>query len=250
MTSAQTIVLITGSNQGVGFETAKNLLLSSPDYHVLIGSRDRSKGSQAVSALEALSIKGTVDMVQIDVTDDASVDAAAQHVLDKHGHLDVLVNNAGIFSQNPSPREAYRAILAVNCVGALSATEAFLPLLRKSKAPRLIFVSSSTGSISYAADPTSRYYRASANEYRSSKAALNMLIVQYAHKLGLEGFKVFGADPGLVATNFMDAELLRKRGAVEPEVGGARVATVVKGERDADVGRVCGEYGSCHGEMR
>ena len=78
---------------------------------------------------------------------------------------------------------------------------------------------------------------------RSSKAALHMLIVQYAHKLGDDGFKVLGADPKLVATNFMDAEQLRKRGVVEPEVGGERVATTVKGERDADVGRVCGEYG-------
>ncbi|MCJ1291930.1 hypothetical protein MMC34_003479 [Xylographa carneopallida] len=207
-----------------------------------MGSRDHSKGSEAVSTLKALPIKGTVDSVHIDVTHDASVDAEAKHVLDKHGRLDVLVNNAGIISQNPNPREAYRETLAVNCVGALSVTEAFLPLLRRSMAPRLVFVSSSTGSISYAADPTSRYYRASANEHRSSKAALNMLIVQYAHKLGDEGFKVLGADPGLVATNFMDAEQFRKRAAAEPEVGGERVATVVKGERDVDVGRVCGEY--------
>ena len=196
-----------------------------------------------MSTLQGLPIKGTVDAVQIDVTDDASVDAAADSVSRKYGRLDVLVNNAGIFSKNPSARQAYREILAVNCVGAVSTTEAFLPLLRKSKAPRLVFVSSSTGSISYAADPTSKYYVASANEYRSSKAALNMLIVQYAHKLQDEGFKVFGADPGLIATNMVNAEQVRKRGAAEPEVGGERVATVVKGERDADGGRVCGEYG-------
>ncbi|MCJ1383982.1 hypothetical protein MMC17_007096 [Xylographa soralifera] len=163
MTSSQIIILITSSNRGVGFETAKNLLFSSSEYHVPIGSRDQSKGSGAVSALKALPIKGAVDNVQIDVTDDVSVDAAAKHVLDKYGRLDVLVNNAGIFSQNPFLREAYREIFGVNCVGALSATEAFLPLLRRSKAPRLVFVFSSTGSISYAGDPTSRYYRASAN---------------------------------------------------------------------------------------
>ena len=203
-------------------------MLSSPEYHVLIGSRSTAKGLDAASILKKLPIKGSVDAVQIDVTDDVSVDAAAVHVAEKYGRLDVLVNNAGIFSQNPSAREAYREILAVNCVGALSATEAFLPLLRKSKAPRLVFVSSSTGSISYAADPTSKYYIPRANDYRSSKAALNMLMVQYAHKLGLEGFKVFGADPGLVATNLVNVEELRKRGAAEPEVGGERVATVIK----------------------
>ena len=70
-----------------------------------------------------------------------------------------------------------------------------------------------------------------------------MLMVQYWVKLGKEGFKVFGADPGLIATNFVGADQVRKRGAAEPPVGGERIATVVKGERDDDVGRVCGEYG-------
>lgn len=136
-----------------------------------------------------------------------------------------------------------REVAAVNIVGPISATEAFLPLLRKSSAPRLVFVSSSVGSITHASDPNSKYYVASANEYRASKAALNMLMVQYWVKLGKDGFKVFGADPGLIATNFVNADQVRKRGAMEPEVGGERVATVIKGERDADVGKVCGVYG-------
>ena len=177
------------------------------------------------------------------MTDDASVDAAAKHVGDNHGRLDVLVNNAGIFSKNPSARDAFREILAVNTVGPVSVTEAFLPLLRNSSAPRLIFVSSSVGSISQAADPKSKYYAPMANEYRASKAALNMLVVQYWVKLGKDGFKVFGADPGLIATNFVNADQVRNRGALEPPVGGERIATVIKGERDDDAGRVCGEYG-------
>ncbi len=133
-----------GANGGVGFETAKNLLLSSPTYHVLLGSRDPTKGSDAVATLKSLPIKGTVETIQIDVTDDASVDAAAAHVSTTYNRLDILVNNAGIFSQNPSPRSALREDLAVNTIGAVSVTEAFLPLLRKSSSPRLIFVSSST----------------------------------------------------------------------------------------------------------
>ena len=232
-----------GANQGVGLETAKNLLLSSTSYHILLGSRDLSKGSDAASTLNSLPLKGTVTPIQIDVTDDASVDATAKYVSETFGRLDVLVNNAGILSKNPNPRDAFREILAVNCVGVLSVTEAFLPLLQKSPAPRLIFVSSSTGSITHAADPNSKYYNPGATEYRASKAALNMLMVQYWHRLGKEGFKVFGADPGLVATNLADPEALRKRGALEADVGGERIATVVKGERDEDVGKVCGEYG-------
>ena len=171
------------------------------------------------------------------------MDAAASHVDSTYGRLDILVNNAAIFSKNPIVREAARETLAVNVVGTISVTEAFLPLLRKSSAPRLVFVSSSVGSISQAADPKSPYYRPAGNEYRASKAALNMYIVQYHVKLAVEGIKVFGADPGLVVTNLMDAENQRKRGGVEGYVGGERIATVVKGERDADVGRVSGVYG-------
>ena len=120
------------------------------------------------------------------------MDAAAKQVFDEYGRVDILVNNAGIFSKNPSARDAFREILAVNCVGAVSITEAFLPLLRKSSAPRLIFVSSSVGSITHASNLESRYYAPAANEYRASKSALNMLMVQYWAKLSKDGFKVVG----------------------------------------------------------
>lgn len=137
-------------------------------------------------------------------------------------------------------------MLNVNVIGVASVTEAFLPLLRKSDEPRLIFVGSSMGSITGASDPNSPYYRPAATEYRASKAALNMLMVQYHHILGLEDkkWKVLTADPGINATNFVgDAEALRARGASEPHVGGAVIAAAVKGERDADVGKMVGKYG-------
>ncbi|TVY46320.1 Short-chain dehydrogenase/reductase [Lachnellula occidentalis] len=244
--SSQTIVLITGANQGVGFYTAKNLALHSSKYHVLLASRDSAKGADAESTLKDLpDIKGTVEAIQLDVTNDASVDAAAAKVFSTHGRLDVLVNNAGILSKNPTARDNLREVLAVNCVGVMSVTEAFLPLLRKSSAPRLVFVSSSIGSITHASNPESPYYRATGEQYRMSKAALNMLMNQYHVKLASDGFKVFGADPGLVVTNLADKENQRARGGVEGDVGGERVATVVRGDRDADVGKVCGVYGVC-----
>lgn len=147
----------------------------------------------------------------------------------------------------PPTRTALRRILETNVVGALSVTEAFLPLLREAihKPPRLVFVSSSTGSITHASNPDSPYYApGGATEYRTSKAALNMLMTLYYARLKPEGFYVFGADPGLCATNFTgDPVALRKRGAAEAWQGGGRVATVIKGEKDADVGRVLGEYG-------
>lgn len=219
---------------------------------MLIGARNQSRGSAALSALLALpDTKGTAAVVQIEVTDDASVDAAAAEVERTYGRLDILVNNAGIVSMDPNPRANLREVLAVNVVGAMSVTEAFLPLLRKSsgRAPRLLFVSSSMGSITHAADPTSKYYRPEATQYRASKAALNMMMVQYWARLQLEKanglhWMVHGADPGLTATNFTgNAAALAARGAVAPEMGGERIATVIRGDRDADVGKLCGEYG-------
>ncbi|PWY94188.1 NAD(P)-binding protein [Aspergillus sclerotioniger CBS 115572] len=239
------LVLITGANQGIGFETAKNLILSD-NYHVIIGSRDPFKGEEAAQTLQAIpGIKGSVSSIQIDVTDDKSVDDAAAQIKSQYGRLDILVNNAALNSMvEPPTRETLRKILDVNVVGALSTTEAFLDLLRKSSEKRLVFVSSSTGSISQAADPKSPFHQSGAAEYRTSKAALNMMMVLYLCRLEGEGFKVFGADPGLCATNLTgDPESLRRRNAAEPSDGGERVATVVKGERDADVGRVLGVYG-------
>ncbi|MCJ1309070.1 hypothetical protein MMC25_002725 [Agyrium rufum] len=215
----QKLVLITGANQGIGYATAKNLVLGSASYRVIIGSRVLSKGEDAVAHLQGLSnINGTASAIQIDVTSDDSVDSAAKHIAKEFGRLDILVNNAGICSViNPPNRERYREILNTNVVGALSVTEAFLELLRKSSEPRLIFVSSSTGSISQAADPSSRYHAATAFEYRSSKAALNMLMVLYRNRLGEDMFKVHGADPGLCATNFTgDPHSLIDRAAATP----------------------------------
>ena len=230
-----------GANQGVGFETAKNLLLSSANYHVLIGSRDPTKGLAAVTTLKESPIKGTVSFIQIDVTNTASVDAAVKQVSDTYGRLDILVNNAGIISTNPVLAEALRETLEVNCVGVVIVTEAFIPLLRKSSTKRLVFISSGVSSISHAANPESRYYRPYVSQYRVTKAGLNMLLVQYWAKLKEEGFKVFGADPGLVATNLHERS--RTAAMMGADVGGGRVAVVVKGERDEFEGKVCGAYG-------
>ncbi|KAJ4385162.1 hypothetical protein N0V85_008183 [Neurospora sp. IMI 360204] len=247
--SGKIIVLITGANQGIGYETAKNLVQSSADFHVILGSRDSSKGEAAAQALQAdgVKAKGTASSVSLDVTDETSIAAAAERVAADFGRLDVLVNNAGIISAaSPPTAQALRRVLETNVVGALAVTEAFLDLLRKAerKPPRLVFVSSSMGSITHAADPASPYYNPHGTEYRTSKAALNMLMTMYSARLKPEGFLVIGADPGLCATNFTgDAASLKNRGAAEPADGGDRVAAVIKGEKDADAGRVIGVYG-------
>lgn len=219
----------------------------SGNYHVILGSRNTAKGEEAAKALQSLpGIQGTVSTTQIDVTNDQSVDEAAARIASQYGRLDVLINNAAITGKltNPPHCSSFRQVLEVNVVGAMSTTEAFLDLLRKSSEPRLVFVSSSTGSITHAADPSSPYYNPQGMEYRTSKTALNMLMVMCNARLKDEGFKVFGADPGLCATNLTgDAESLRKRNAAEPSDGGLRVSAVVKGEKDADVGKILGVYG-------
>ncbi|PYH49552.1 NAD(P)-binding protein [Aspergillus saccharolyticus JOP 1030-1] len=211
---------------------------------LITGSRNPGKGEEAARVLGAIpDIKGTVSSIQIDVTDDKSVDEAAVHVGKEYGRLNVLVNNAGIAILEELPsRDSYREVLDVNLIGALSTTQAFLDLLRRSSEKRLIFVSSSTGSITHASNPESPLYSPRVVEYRSSKAALDMMMVSYWARLKGEGIKVFGADPGLCVTNLTgDPESLRKRNAAEPLEGGRRVATVVKGERDIDIGKGLGD---------
>ncbi|KAH8883552.1 NAD(P)-binding protein [Thozetella sp. PMI_491] len=249
MSTSKLITLITGANQGVGFEAAKNLLLRSADYHILLGSRDLARGEAAAKTLAALpERKGTVEALQIDVNDDASVDAAAEKVSKTYGRVDILVNNAGIANMGPPGRDAARDIFATNVVGYISVSEAFLLLMRQSAAaghtPRLVFVSSSTGSLTLASDPTHALHRVGAMEYRAANAARNMIMHQYYLRLKGDGFKVLAADPGLNASNLTkDPESLRARGAAEPIVGGERIAAAARGDRDAGVGKVCGEYG-------
>lgn len=144
-----------------------------------MGSRDFAKGETAAAAINAAGGDGSAEAIQLDVTDPSSIAAAAAKVQADHGRLDALVNNAGTLSQDPGGvATALRADLEVNVLGAAAVTEAFLPLLLATRDPRLVFVSSSMGSLTGASDPESRYYRSvlgtSPLEYRVSKAALNV----------------------------------------------------------------------------
>jgi NAD(P)-dependent dehydrogenase (short-subunit alcohol dehydrogenase family) len=165
------IVLITGANKGIGFEMARQIASQFTGYHILMGSRDVERGEKAAETLKKEGL--SVEALAIDVADDNSIEAAVETVKSKFGRLDVLINNAGISKDRLKDKLSTRAIFeetfAVNLFGAASTTEAFIPLLEKSTAVRLVFVSSDLGSLAFRADPAGRHNFLGAPAYRSSK---------------------------------------------------------------------------------
>ncbi|MFF9262405.1 SDR family NAD(P)-dependent oxidoreductase [Streptomyces longwoodensis] len=189
-----TITFITGANKGLGRETARRLI--EHGHTVLLGARDPELGQEAAAALGARH-------VPLDVTDDASVAAAAADVAAHEGRIDVLINNAGVHGPLGDPSHLTAAdalaVLDVNLIGVIRTTTAFLPLLRRSDDPVIINVSSGMGSLALTHDPDRPESRVVAPLYTSSKAALTMLTTQYAK--ALEDVRVNAADPGYTATD-------------------------------------------------
>lgn len=199
---SQTITLITGANKGIGFETARQL--GAAGQHVIIGARDAAKGEAAAASLREAGY--AAEAVQLDVTNPASIKAAADAISAKHGKLDVLVNNAGINIEfgGAGPDgltvEQLRETFETNVFGAFSVLQAFAPLLEKAKG-RVINVSSKLGSLTLQSDPTSEWYAFVMPAYNSSKAALNGLTVAYAKAYAPKGISVASICPGWVKTD-------------------------------------------------
>ncbi|MFD8717590.1 SDR family NAD(P)-dependent oxidoreductase [Streptomyces sp. NPDC059629] len=169
-----TTTFITGADKSLGLETARRLVEAG--HTVLLGARDRERGRAATASLGAR-------FVRIDVTDDASVQAAAADVAAHEGTIDVLVNNAGVLG-NVGPVEEYTAadmsaVLDVNVVGIVCVTHAFLPLLRKSSNPVIVNVSSGMGSFGMTQDPARIESQYALPLSSASKAAVTMLTTQY-----------------------------------------------------------------------
>ncbi len=192
------IALVTGANGGIGKEIARQMLNSG--MTVYVGSRDRRRGQAAIDELG-----GGARLLVLDVTDANSVAAAAERVAE----LNILVNNAGIsdFGQPPTETEVhtFRRVYETNVFGVAAVTNAFLPALRRSAHPRIVNVSSGTGSLTWSTAPNPQFdYRmgGAGAAYRSSKATLNALTIYYAQALAAHGsFKVNALAPGLRATN-------------------------------------------------
>jgi NAD(P)-dependent dehydrogenase (short-subunit alcohol dehydrogenase family) len=208
------VALVTGANKGIGLQIAKDL--AAHGFTVLVGSRDLERGETA-----ARSVGGDARAVQLDVTDPASIAAAAQRIQSELARLDVLVNNAGI-SHAASPGSALRdrplkeiaqsgrlsvasldevhTVFETNVFGIIAVTQALLPLLREAPAARIVNVASSGGSLTLNSDPTNPH-RAMFGTYSASKAAANAITVAFAAELEPAGIKVNAACPGFTATD-------------------------------------------------
>jgi NAD(P)-dependent dehydrogenase (short-subunit alcohol dehydrogenase family) len=199
---ADTIAFVTGANKGIGKEISRQL--AAKGILVLMGARDRERGEKAVAGFKAQDLP--VEFIQIDVTSQPSVDQAAAEIERRHGRLDILVNNAGIaldwFPGSELTVEDLEKTYDTNVFGVFRVTKALLPLLKKSKHGRIVNMSSALGSLALNADPNSPLAaRNMLLGYCSSKAAVNMITVQFANELKSAGIKVNAANPGFTATD-------------------------------------------------
>ncbi|MER7243693.1 SDR family oxidoreductase [Kribbella sp. NPDC000426] len=196
------IALVTGANKGIGKEIARQL--GQAGFTVLLGSRDVARGELAVKELVAEGLDAVG--IQLEVTDEASVRAAAERVEASYGRLDVLINNAAIIPKRDDAvsqiaSDVLREAFETNVLGLVGVTQAFLPLLHKAEAARVVNLSTSLASFEQVGDPESRMSTVLTLGYNSSKAAVNMVTVMLANELRGTGILVNAADPGNCATD-------------------------------------------------
>src|SRR3984885_5865535 len=207
--------LVTGATGGIGLHIARQL--AEQGWNVLLGVRDETRGAGVAAQFGGRPLL-------LDVTDAGSIARAAALVTE----LDVLVNNAGI-SLDTGTRvtdtdvEVFRRTYETNVFGVVAVTNAFLPALRQSPHPRIVNISSGTGSLAWATGPQIPH-RGTHAAYRSSKAALNALTIYYAHALADEGFKVNALAPGLRRTDLNATAAASDGNPAEAAAGAVRLA--------------------------
>jgi NAD(P)-dependent dehydrogenase (short-subunit alcohol dehydrogenase family) len=221
MSEGKKIALVTGANKGIGFEIAHQLGVQN--ITILVGARDQARGESAIQKLRAEKIEAVV--VQLDVTNQTSIDAAAAFIDQTYGRLDILVNNAAIsvneWNTPPSQLslEDLQKTFLTNVFGVFAVTKAMLPLLRRSQAGRIVNLSSQMGSLSINNDADSYIAKLPPTlAYSASKTALNALTVFFAKELQDTPIKVNSVSPGYVATdlNGHSGYLSTEQGAKAP----------------------------------
>ncbi len=240
--------LITGANKGIGRATAEQL--AALGMTTWIGARDPRRGEDVAAAIRAAG--GDAHAVTLDVTDHATIQAATKQIEERHGRLDVLVNNAAITGSGPvSPQDSHdqlpsrvdldmvRAVFETNVFGVIAVTNAMLPLLRRSPAPRIVNVSSHAASLTVASDPAGPLASLPASAaYTPSKSALTALTVQYANELRGDGFLVNAACPG-----FVDTDMNNHTGFLTPAQGAEVLVRLATLGADGPTGGLFGAEG-------
>jgi NAD(P)-dependent dehydrogenase (short-subunit alcohol dehydrogenase family) len=222
------VILISGANKGIGYETARQLI--EQGHIVYVGSRSVERGEKAAAELGGR-------FVQLDVTDDASV-AAAMAVIDANeGHLDVLVNNAGVGMLGLDGPEAL-LVFDTNVVSVVRVTQAALVLLRKSDNPVVLNVSSALGSFWAVTNPERPAFHVHAIVYGASKAAVSMLTLQYSK--AVPDIKFNAVEPGYTDTEFGGS----RTGGRPVEVSAAVVTRMATIGKDGPTGTFAEDEGT------
>ena len=242
------VVLITGANSGVGLATANFLTSASTDYHVIIAARNLSKAQTAKKEIEAENTDSAsrLSIIQIDVTDGASIRSAREFVEKEFGYLDALINNAAVSNRDPDVYTKFRAVMDTNVIGPAVIADMFRPLLLKSSNPYSIFVSSSAGSFGRTVERLKSKREGppeppNGGAYHVSKAALNMIALREHIEFADKGLKVFAMSPGFVMSNLRGTseELRSGWGKAEPaSLSGEFMLSILEGKRDEDVGKL------------
>jgi NAD(P)-dependent dehydrogenase (short-subunit alcohol dehydrogenase family) len=210
------VALVSGANQGIGFQVSKELAANG--WTVFLGARDAQKGQAA-----AEQIGEGVTFMQLDVTDAASIAAAAERIQAEYGHLDLLVNNAAIsrppamldvsladymktMSASTIALDDMRLLWETNVFAVVAVTQAMLPLLRAGSAARIVNVSSGVGSLTLNASPDFPYRAMFSPGYAGSKAAMNIITLGFAIELEAEGIRVNAVSPEFTSTNLNNFE--------------------------------------------
>jgi NAD(P)-dependent dehydrogenase (short-subunit alcohol dehydrogenase family) len=196
--------------------------------------------------LQSRNLPGTAELLQLDVTDDETIDRAAAEVGAKHGRLDILVNNAAIGMApdlSGSLRSKTLKVLDTDAVGPAVIGQAFLPLLEKSDKARIVNISSGLGSITRRLDPSSPAYKHQFNEYRIAKAALSMVTACQKADLEEKAIKVCAYDPGFTVSN-LGPFTKEEFGARKVELSVAPLVDVLEGKRDEDADKLMHNTGT------
>ena len=239
----QPLVFITGANQGVGLGIAR-ILAKKHNYRVLIGSRNKDNGEKVAAELRDLG--HTANAIQIDLNSESSIAAVIAQIEKDYGYLDILINNAGILidhEEKHSKWDLFTKTFQTNVVGPATLTYGLLPLIRKARhgPPKIIFLTSTMGSLAIGKDKTTPWYNVDYTAYDASKAAVNMLMINIDRTLEGTGAKVNAVCPGLVATNMNGYT----EGGADIETGAARAVELAVDGADG----VTGTYSRSDGPL-